>query len=405
MPMKWKRGLALALAALLALSPAALCANGEPWYAEAEQFIYREGLMNGVAEGFAPDALATRAAVFQALWNLEGQPYPTKPFFYSDVTASDWYGPAASWAKEAGLASGDQNRAFRGQATITRAELATIFARYLLQKGFPEISLPQGTAFSDLDQVPSWAYEGMMLCAAYGIITGDEGQLMPNATATQAELAMMLMTLSRLVPPARPTAEVYIEGLLRASYLGEFDESYLKLSGLTEAAARRSYEKRLRQAADYFLLIYNVEYPTDEMRTALQDIYAQVYQHLEFQVTSSAEAEDGFWSVELSVAPLDIIRITDAALSQTMAPFYAKYPLEVQLAMTDREYRVMDKEWAELLIALFRSKLPYTGSLESQTVLLQPELDSDGKWTLTEETLEDLDGRIIQYFPPDDQKS
>lgn len=397
--MKWKRALALALAALLTLSPAALAAGEAPWYAEAEAFIYREGLMNGVAEGFAPQTPATRGAVFQALWNLEGQPYPTRPFFFSDVTADAWYANAAAWAKEMGLAAGDENRAFRGGDAVTRAELAAIFARYLLQKGFPQVSLPVGTVFSDLDQVPDWAYGDMTLCAAYGIITGHDGRLMPNATATQAELAAMLMALSRLTPPERPAAERYIEGLLKANYLGQFEPEYLQLSGLSESAARRAYEKRLRQAADYFLLIYNVEYPTDEMRTALADVYAQVYEHLEFRVVSSAEAEDGFWSVELSISPLDIIRITDASLSQTMEPFYAKYPLEVQLAMTDREYRIMDKEWAELLIALFRSKLPNVGSLPPQCVLLQPELGGDGKWTLSQEALDALDARVIQYFP------
>ena len=397
--MKWKRALALALAALLTLSPAALAAGEAPWYAEAEAFIYREGLMNGVAEGFAPQTPATRGAVFQALWNLEGQPYPTRPFFFSDVTADAWYANAAAWAKEMGLAAGDENRAFRGGDAVTRAELAAIFARYLLQKGFPQVSLPAGTVFSDLDQVPGWAYGGMTLCAASGIISGHDGRLMPNATATQAELAAMLMALSRLTPPERPAAERYIKGLLKANYLGQFEPEYLQLSGLSESAARRAYEKRLRQAADYFLLIYNVEYPTDEMRTALADVYAQVYEHLEFRVVSSAEAEDGFWSVELSISPLDIIRITDASLSQTMEPFYAKYPLSVQLAMTDREYRVMDKEWAELLIALFRSKLPNVGSLSPQCVLLQPELGGDGKWTLSQEALDALDARVIQYFP------
>lgn len=401
--MNWRKTLALALAALLALTPAAQCAEDTPWYAEAERFIRREGLMNGVAEGFAPEAPATRAAVFQALWNMEGQPYPTRPFFYSDVPADAWYASAAAWAKELGLISGNANRAFRGDAVITRAELAVIFERYLLHKGFPRVDLPAGTVFTDLEEVPGWAYEGMLMCAGYGVITGHEGALMPNAGASQAELSMMLMALSQLVPPCRPEAESYIEGLLRASYLGQFDSVYLSLSGLSESGARRAYEKRLREAADYFLLIYNVEYPTEEMRRTLMDIYAQVYEHLEFQVISSAEAEDGAWSVRLSVSPLNIIRITDAALSATMEPFYEKYPLEVQLAMTDREYRIMDREWAQLLIGLFRDKAPAAGSLEPRTVLLQPQRTPQGVWTVEEDALSVLDELIIEYFPEQDQ--
>ncbi len=397
--MNWRRTLALALAAALTLTPIAQCAEEVPWYAEGENFVRREGLMNGVEEGFAPQTPATRAAVFQALWNMAGRPYPAKPFFYSDVPADAWYATAAAWAKEQGLIAGDHDRAFRGDAVITRAELSVVFERYLLQKGFPRVGLPAGTVFTDMTEIPDWAYDGMLMCAGYGLISGHEGAVMPNAGASQAELATMLMLLSQLVPPCRPEAETYIEGLLRASYLGQFDPAYLKLSGLSEAGAKRAYDKRLREAADYFLLIYNVEYPTEEMRAALMEIYAQVYSHLEFQVVSSAEAEDGAWSVRLSVSPLNIIRITDAALGAAMKPFYEKYPLELQLTMTDREYRAMDKEWAQGLIALFRDKAPITGSLEPRTVLLQPQPTSQGSWTVDETALAELDRLIIEYFP------
>lgn len=399
--MNWKKPLALALAltAVLTLTPTAQCAQNTPWYAEGESFIRREGLMDGVEGGFAPQAPATRADVFQALWNWEGRPYPAKPFFYSDVPADAWYASAAAWGKELGLVSEAYDRAFRGNAVITRAELAVIFERYLLQKGFPRVGLPAGTVFTDLEEIPVWAYDGMLMCAGYGIITGHAGALMPNTGASQAELAMMLMLLSRLVPPQRPAAERYIEGLLGATYLGQADPTYLKLSGLSESGAKRAYDKQLRKAADYFLLIYNVEYPTEEMRTALMDIYAQIYSHLEFQVLSSAEAEDGAWSVKLSVSPLNIIRTTDAALGEAMKPFYDKYPLEVQLAMTDREYRVMDKEWAQGLIDLFRDKAPTTGSLEPRTILLQPQLTPQGTWALDEDSLDALDKLIIEYFP------
>lgn len=397
--MIWKRTLSLTLAALLTLTPAARCAESEPWYAEAERFIVQEGLMNGVEEGFAPTAPATRAAVFQTLWNLEGQPYPKTAGMFSDISIDAWYATAASWALENGLASGDHNRAFRGSAVITRAEFAAIFHRYLLNRGFPAIDLPTGEEFTDLDEVPDWGLEGMLFCVGYGILGGDSDRLMPNAAASQAELAAMLMAIAHLTPPEQPAGERYLEGFLKATYLGEYDPDYLKLAGLTEKEAQRAYEKGLKDAANYFLAIYNVEYPNDEMREALTEIYAQVYAHLTFRVLSSAEAEDGGWGVYLSVEPLNIIRITDAALPAAMKDFYAKYPAEKQIQMTKKEYKAMDQEWGERLIDLFRQRAPLTRGLTAQTIYLQPQKNEKGFWTLDEESAKRLDETIIQYFP------
>lgn len=397
--MIWKRTLSLTLAALLTLTPAARCVESEPWYAEAERFIYQEGLMNGVEEGFAPTALATRAAVFQALWNLEGQPYPKTAGMFSDVSIDAWYATAASWAQENGLASGDHTHAFRGSAVITRAELATIFHRYLLNRGFPEIDLPAGENFTDLDEVPDWGLEGMLFCVGYGILSGDKDRLMPNAAASQAELAAMLMAISRLTPPEQPEGERYLEGFLNATYLGKFDPEYLTLAGLTEKEAQRAYDKQLKDSANYFLAIYNVEYPKDEMREALKEIYAQVYSHLDFQILDSAEGEDGSRGVYLSIAPLNIIRITDSALPAAMKDFYAKYPVETQLKMTTKEYKAMDQEWGERLIDLFRERASLTRGLAAETLYLQPQQDEKGTWSLDEESAKRLDEAIIQYFP------
>ncbi len=400
--MKHKRLLPLLWAAALSLSlltPA--LAEGEelvPWYAEAQTFITQNRLMEGVEGGFSPQAPASRAVVFQCLWNLEGRPRVSRPFLFSDVSSDLWYVNSSAWAKDSGLSDGDCG-AFRGERTITRAELAVVFARYLSLKGFPQVSPTNMDRFSDLGGVPGWAYDSVALCVAYGLITGDEGRIMSNATATQAELAAMLSALAQLTPPEVPDAVRYVEGLLDAMYLGQFSDEYLELSGLTLASAQRAYDAHLRDSADFFLLIYNVEYPNSAQQAEAMELFRQIYGQARFRTASVSQAEDGFQSVELTVSPLDIIRITDASMAEAMAPFYEKYPAQAQISMIPREYQAMDREWARTILELFQEKLPQMGVLPDKTISLQAELGDDGHWSLSQEELERLDRVLVPYFP------
>lgn len=192
-------------------------------------------------------------------------------------------------------------------------------------------------------------------------------------------------------------AVAYMDGLLKETYLGEFDKNYMELVGIDETEAQETYETSLEAETEFFLYFYDIEYPTDEMRQEIKDMYAEIYKHAKFEVVSAAEQDDGSFSVKINVEPINIVQLVEEDWEEIMDPFYEKYPVDVQNSMTEEEYQVMDEEWARMIVDLYLEKLPETSNLESQSTTVQLEKDTDGYYIITEEDFNRLDGMIIDY--------
>lgn len=191
-------------------------ASNAPWYAEAQAYVTEKGIMTGTDKGFEPEIATDRASVFQTLYNLEGKPAVTSTATFTDV-AGKWFANTAAWAETQKLSTGDENRAFNGEGTATRAEVAVIFTRYSVLKG--SLSVAENDSMKnvpDYGTIPGWALDGMTFCYDAGLMTGDEnGNLNPTAAVTRAQLATMLMRFDKLAEESRVnTAEnIVIESL------------------------------------------------------------------------------------------------------------------------------------------------------------------------------------------------
>ena len=192
-------------------------------------------------------------------------------------------------------------------------------------------------------------------------------------------------------------AKTYVDGLLRETYLGEFDADYLQMVGSDEDEAQKTYDSGLDTEAKFFMGLYQIEYPTEEIRQEVRAMYAEIYRHAKFEVVSAAGQDDGSFSVKVSVEPIDIVRLVDAAWAETVQPFYEEYPREEQNAMGEEDYRAMDAQWARLVLDLYQKKLPEMGNLAAQTLTVQLEQDRDGNYAITSEDLGRLDETIIDY--------
>ena len=116
---------------------------------------------------------------------------------FTDVTAANWYNNAISTTANAGWVSGYPDGTFRPDAYITRAEFATIAARFLSD-------VYGGTSmFTDISG--HWAEDYINRAAAAGWINGyADGTFRPNAYITRAE-AVTLTTGCWTVPPTPTT--------------------------------------------------------------------------------------------------------------------------------------------------------------------------------------------------------
>ena len=99
---------------------------------------------------------------------------------YSDVTSGAWYNSAVSTLTNAGILTGYEDGTFCPDAPITRAEFATIAARFYHA---PEVT---GDAFPDISG--SWAREYINRAAARGLIDGyPDGTFCPNQNIKRGE--------------------------------------------------------------------------------------------------------------------------------------------------------------------------------------------------------------------------
>lgn len=188
-------GLALLLSALSAPALAAYSdVPADSWYASAVNYCDANDLMRGVGGNrFAPDETVTRATVLTVLHRLSGSPAPTARGAFADVPEGAWFSEAADWAAETGLANGVGGGLLAPDDTVSRQDLAAFLWRL---SGAPETAEPSG--FRDEASVSAYARSAVRWASGAGIVSGvGDGSFSPLGSATRAQLAVMLMRMSR----------------------------------------------------------------------------------------------------------------------------------------------------------------------------------------------------------------
>lgn len=169
--------------------------NPSAWYHEAVDYVLVNGLMSGYGNGlFGPDDILSRAQLCQIIYNLEGQPATTGGSAFTDVADGAWYADAVTWAAENGIVGGYGGGLFGPEDNITREQLAAILYRYAQTKGYDTASGADLSAYGDASDVSSWAIPAMQWACGAGVIMGvTESALLPQGSATRAQVATMLM--------------------------------------------------------------------------------------------------------------------------------------------------------------------------------------------------------------------
>ena len=162
------------------------------WYKDAVQYAYENGLMTGVsANEFAPDATTTRGMIVSMLARLEGVESANDAGF-ADVS-DEWYATAVNWAASVGVVNGYEDNTFRPNDAITREQLAAILMNYSAYKGEDVSARASLDAYSDAENVSTWATDTMSWAVAEGYITGMTADtLQPQGAATRAQVAAIL---------------------------------------------------------------------------------------------------------------------------------------------------------------------------------------------------------------------
>lgn len=150
------------------------------WFYEAVQYVYGKRLMDGTGgEKFSPASNTTRGMLVTILARME------------DIdTAADtiWYEVGRQWAMRSGISDGSDML-----KPITREQLATMLYRYAARNGYDTASRADIRRFTDAADCSNWAEEAIEWAVGVGLLEGSGDRLTPQAPATRAQVAMILM--------------------------------------------------------------------------------------------------------------------------------------------------------------------------------------------------------------------
>ncbi|MGN1307256.1 MAG: S8 family serine peptidase [Faecousia sp.] len=171
----------------------------DAWYADAVDYVARNGLMEGVGnDRFDPEGEMTRAMLVTVLWRYAGKPKASgHPF--TDVPAGQWYSTAIAWAAENGVVNGTSATEFSPEVPVTREQMVAILFRYANSQKLDTGARADLSAFSDADKVSAYAKDAMQWAVEEKIINGSDGMLLPQESATRAQVAAILMRYCELV--------------------------------------------------------------------------------------------------------------------------------------------------------------------------------------------------------------
>ena len=156
------------------------------WYASAVRYAVENGLMNGTGTGkFSPAASTTRGMVMTILARMAG----------ADTSGTPWYAAGMNWAKANGVSDGTNTT-----ASVTREQLVTMLFRYAAAHGMKSVMLEENLSrFTDKASVSAWAVPAMNWAVGQGLIEGSNGLLRPQANASRAEVAAILMRFAQKI--------------------------------------------------------------------------------------------------------------------------------------------------------------------------------------------------------------
>jgi hypothetical protein len=163
------------------------------WGYNAITSLSSKGIVAGYPDGtFLPDASITRAEFATILVKALGLSTTGTTGQFTDVTADAWYYGTVNAAASASLVSGMGDNLFAPNALITREQMAVMVAKALGTKA-PVVNGTELSAFSDSSTVDSWAVSGMEEAVKAGIVSGMTADtLAPQANATRAQAAAMI---------------------------------------------------------------------------------------------------------------------------------------------------------------------------------------------------------------------
>jgi hypothetical protein len=212
-----------------------LYVKGAKDYFSKEEITHKP-YIKGYADGnFNPNAPITRAQMAAMLARNLGVAYSGNevPSFV-DTPKSHWAFIEIELVNQTGIMTGSVNGTFQPQATITRAQMATIAYRWVQKEcqadasAYPfceKVLTKESVSFKDISD-KHWANEAIAVMAATGMMEGYENNTFrPNEKLTRAQAVKVLNRLFKREPLNGATTQTFKDVLVTHWAYKEIEEA------------------------------------------------------------------------------------------------------------------------------------------------------------------------------------
>ena len=193
----------------------------------------------------------------------------------------------------------------------------------------------------------------------------------------------------------------YVQGYLDLTYKDQINDDFLEIAGISEEEAEQQYQDGLDVEVQFFIDgIATIEYPTEEIETAIRDMYEEIYSHSSYTVGAASELDSGNYAVEVKVQPIDIMtNFTPEDFQNVFTQVLAERGVTDNFAlysMSEEEYASADQEYANRLVAMIEEKIPSIGYTEEKSLAVQI-MDGGEMWEPNQDDFSQLDTWMIDY--------
>ncbi|MFC6653856.1 S-layer homology domain-containing protein [Paenibacillus rhizoplanae] len=167
------------------------------WANSAIGIFVKLGVVSGYPDGgFHPNASITRAEFATVLAKVFGLSETASPGSSLSDTSGHWAEASIRALQQRGVISGYQNGLFLPNREISRAEIIAMISKII---DLNSVNSPASSGFSDLDK--TWNQEQIMQAAAAGIISGSgNGVFLPARQASRAEALTIVLRVLETNP-------------------------------------------------------------------------------------------------------------------------------------------------------------------------------------------------------------
>ena len=166
----------------------------------AIEALIARGIINGMTDtAYQPDATMTRAQFATIVVKALGLPTKTVSVF-KDVADKEWYASYVGAAYTYGIVNGKTETTFDPSGTITRQEAAVMVARAAKLCGMDTKLenyeiLNVLAQFGDYSKVSDWARESTAFCYGENILDQSDLDIQPKRAILRGEIAQMLYNM------------------------------------------------------------------------------------------------------------------------------------------------------------------------------------------------------------------